>query len=91
MNGVARISFENGALLMPARNAYDQELIFQEAESYARRHGQVKLEVQSQKMLITFPTSEDDSLCDRCAQRVRMVVTMASTHLCLRCARERVC
>ena len=38
MNDVARISFERGALLMPVRDAYDRELVFQEAEAYAREH-----------------------------------------------------
>src|SRR5258706_14713422 len=36
MNGIARISFIGGARLMPARNGYDRELVFDEAEFCAR-------------------------------------------------------
>jgi len=88
---VARISFGHGALLMPARTAYDQELIFQEAESYARRHGRVKLELRRKELLIGLSPSDGSSACDRCSQHLRTMVTVGTTHLCVRCARERVC
>ena len=32
MNGIARISFCGGERVMPARNGYDRELVFDEAE-----------------------------------------------------------
>jgi len=33
MSGMARIRFDGGALLMPARHAFDCELVFQAAKS----------------------------------------------------------
>ena len=39
---------------MPARNGYDRELVFDEAEFCARRHGQARLELDRNAMLISI-------------------------------------
>lgn len=89
MNAMARISFDRGELVIPAHS--DGELIVQVAESSARRHGRVKLELRRQQLPIGFPPDGSESACDRCSQRLRMMVTVGTTQLCVRCARERVC
>ena len=52
MHGIARLTFSGGERLMPARNGYDRELVFDEAEFCAKRHGEVRLELSSIAMLI---------------------------------------
>src|SRR5215470_8224492 len=58
MSGIARISFTGGARLMPARNGYDRELVFDEAEFCARRHGSARLEFDRSAMLISVALTD---------------------------------
>lgn len=39
MDQVAHIRYEGGALLLPAQNPYDREIVFEEAKFCARRYG----------------------------------------------------
>src|SRR6185503_9269345 len=68
MNGIARISFTGGERLMPARNGYDRELVFDEAECCARRHGQARLVFNRSAMLISVTAPDDAALCGRCGK-----------------------
>jgi hypothetical protein len=88
MHGIARISFTGGARLMPARNGYDRELVFEEAECCARRHGLVRLELGS--AAITIRRAETPAQpCGGCGQLVdRLDFALGTRHLCQRCARH---
>ena len=89
MNGIAKISFSGGERLMPARNGYDRELVFDEAECCARRHGQARLELSRSAMLIRVAAGDAPDLCGRCGRRAdRLTFALADRTLCRRCARQ---
>jgi len=89
MNGIARISFSGGERLMPARNGYDRELVFDEAECCARRHGQARLEFNRSAMLISVPITDDIAMCARCGKPAdRLIFALADRMYCRRCARQ---
>ncbi|MDX2167138.1 MAG: hypothetical protein SF182_08750 [Deltaproteobacteria bacterium] len=88
MHGIARISFTGGALLMPARNGYDRELVFDEAECCARRHGEARLELGARAILIRAAV-DAPSPCSRCGKPVdRLAFAFGARSLCRRCARQ---
>lgn len=87
MHGIARISFSGGARLMPARNGYDRELVFEEAECCARRHGEVRLELGRAALLVRAAGGLD-LRCARCDRAVdRLAFAFGPRSLCPRCAR----
>jgi hypothetical protein len=91
MNGIARISFTGGERLMPARNGYDRELVFDEAEFCARRHGEARLQLDRSAIVISAATAVETDRCARCtraADRVRFL--LGERVLCRRCARQSV-
>jgi hypothetical protein len=89
MNGIARISFSGGERLMPAGNGYDRELVFDEAECCARRHGQARLELRRTAMLVSVSLSDSGGPCARCGKAVdRITFALGDRTLCRRCARQ---
>lgn len=89
MNGIAKISFTGGERLMPARNGYDRELVFEEAECCARRHGQARLELSRSAMLIRVAAGDAPDLCARCGRPAdRLTFAVGNRTLCRRCARQ---
>ena len=89
MNGIARISFIGGERLMPARNGYDRELVFDEAEFCARRHGKAHLELNRSAMVISVAPSEDPAACTHCGKPAdRLSFALDGRTLCRRCARQ---
>jgi len=89
MNGVARISFGDGALVMPARNRYDRELVFEQAEFYARRHGKATLELDRREMLVTVLKERNGQSCSKCGQGDGILNFVVGTDsLCRHCARR---
>ena len=88
MNGIARISFSGGERLMPARNGYDRELVFDEAEFCARRHGRARLQFERSALTIRVAT-DIPALCTRCDRPAdRLSFELDDHTLCRRCARQ---
>lgn len=88
MNGIARISFNGGERLMPARNGYDRELVFDEAEFCARRHGQARLQLDRSAILISV-AAETPAVCARCGRPAdRLTFALGDREFCRRCARQ---
>jgi hypothetical protein len=88
MNGIARITYPGGERLMPARNGYDREVVFDEAEFCARRHGQVRLQLDRSAILISVAATETPSICARCNKPTeRLSFAFGNRTLCRRCAR----
>src|SRR5262245_56476698 len=88
MNGIAKISFRGGERLMPARNGYDRELVFDEAEFCARRHGKARLELDRTAMLISI-APDTPAPCARCDRQAdRLTFALGDRMLCRRCARQ---
>ncbi len=89
VSGVARISFHGGCLLMPSKNNYDRELVFEQAEFYARRHGTATLELSRRHMFISATNPEVGQTCSGCSDRLdRLFFTVGDRRLCSRCARK---
>jgi len=87
MSQIARISFSGGARLMPARNGYDRELVFDEAEFCARRHGSARLEFDRSAMLISVALNDAPTTCGRCGKHAdRLTFALGGRTLCRRCA-----
>ncbi|MBX3023492.1 hypothetical protein KF840_01140 [bacterium] len=87
MHGIARLTFSGGERLMPARNGYDRELVFDEAECCAKRHGEVRLELSASAVLIR-PTPVPVSACAQCERPIdRIDFAIGARHLCRRCVR----
>ena len=85
--GMARISYDGGALLLPARQPYDCEIVFQAATSYARRYGVVLLEMQGYPITVT-KSDVDAEPCSACARaRGALTFHVAGRALCGDCAR----
>jgi len=89
MNGIARITYPGGERLMPARNGYDREVVFDEAEFCARRHGQVRLQLDRSAILIRVAAAEAPSICARCSKPTdRLSFALGNRTFCRRCARS---
>jgi hypothetical protein len=89
MNGVARISFAGGARLMPAQNRYDRELVFEEAEFFARRHGKATLEMNRWSMLVSAEPQQSERGCFKCGKPIGSLwFGLDARWICRRCARK---
>lgn len=76
---------------MPAQTVYDHELVFEQAEFYARRHGEATLELQSGEMLISAANTPGDAACGLCAHALGpLSFATKGRRLCARCARKHV-
>jgi len=85
MHGIARIRFGDGALVMPACSRYDRELVFEEAEFYARRHGKVRLELDRREILVSRQPGRP---CGGCGERdTALSFSVGSRPLCRKCVR----
>jgi hypothetical protein len=88
MNSIACVRFDDGALVMPARSEYDRELVFEQAEFYARRHGTVRLELDRREMLISRVTGQATRPCGHCGERdAGLSFVVGRRRLCRRCIR----
>ena len=88
MKGVARISFQGGALLIPARTQYDHEVVFEHVETYARRHGCVRLELERKEFTVSFLGDDEQRLCADCERPLEtLTYALGGRDLCLNCAR----
>ena len=89
VSGVARITFPGGCLLMPSKNRYDRELVFEQAEFYARRHGAATLELSRRQLLISAANPQAGQMCMLCRDLLdRLTFAVGDRHLCARCARK---
>jgi hypothetical protein len=89
MTTIACIRFDDGALIMPARSGYDRELVFEEAQFYARRHGTVRLELGARTMVIRSIEIGARQRCASCEKNIAATsFSIDSRPLCRRCIRE---
>ena len=89
MNGLAKIIFTGGERLMPARNGYDRELVFDEAEFCARRHGSVGVQLGRKEMRISLSAAELIVGCARCRKPVGTTsFVIERVRVCSSCARR---
>jgi len=91
MHQIARIRSAGNAVLLPAENAYDRELIFEEVEFAARRHGAAGLKVGGTEMRVTCSQKQRGVPCTRCGTPVRIVsYLLGRRRLCANCAKDTI-
>jgi hypothetical protein len=89
MRLIAHITYPGGALVLPAHDPYDRQLVLQQAEACARRYGAVGLEVGGKQVRIHRTVA--DSACDICARPcAALSFAMDGRRLCTRCVRQRI-
>ena len=83
-------AFEN-AIVLPAADDYDRQLVLQAAQSFARRHGASTLFIGGTQVQLICADVPLRSLCARCHQPVaRIAYRLAADLLCAGCMRRRV-
>jgi len=91
MGQVAHIRYDGGALLLPAQNPYDRELVFEEAESCARRHGTVDVQFGRKEMWVRSAALDARDPCEECREPVGLLSFLVDHHhLCAHCAKRRM-
>lgn len=78
-------------MLLPAENAYDRELVFEEAEFAARRYGAAGLKIGSTEMHVACAHELRGAPCACCGAPVKAVSYLVGLRrLCTRCAKDAV-
>ena len=66
MNGVARIDDAAGGIILPARSAYDRQLVLECLRQRVRRSASVRLELDGRRWSVTLPPPPLQRACARC-------------------------
>jgi hypothetical protein len=91
MHEVARIDYTGGAVLMTSYDAFETDLVIEEAESYARRYGEIILEIARRRMMVRASDHDAASTCARCARQTTVTFcTETGKGICVGCIRELV-
>ena len=86
---IAHIRSENGALLLPAGEPYDRQLVFEEAEARARRYGAVGLKIGSADGRLTRSKVDATVSCAECLLAIgHITYFIGGRHLCASCGRH---
>lgn len=86
---IAQIRSDHGALLLPAAEPYDREIVFEEAEFRARRYGMVGLQIGSAGIRLTRSQVDTKVLCAECHQPIGHITYFAGSQpLCASCGRH---
>jgi hypothetical protein len=89
MGQMAHIRYQGGALLLPAQDPYDREIVFEEAEFCARRHGSVGVLLGRKEIRISLSANESRSPCSECRRAVGLTSFLIDRHrVCSSCARR---
>lgn len=89
MGQVAHIRYDGGALLLPAQDPYDRELVFEEAEFCARRHGSVGVQLGRKEIRIRPSAAHARMPCQECRAPVGMMSFLIDDRLvCAQCAKQ---
>ncbi len=88
MNGVAHISFKGGGLIVPVETPYERELLFEHVEVSTKRHGGVRLRLNSRLWTISLSNGHPE-VCGACRQSMdTLTYRFDGESRCARCARR---
>jgi hypothetical protein len=88
MNQVAHIRYDGGALLLPAQDPYDYEVVVQEAECCARLHGTAGVELGRLRMRVSI-CDDNGARCAECHVGIGLLRFLIDrSQFCARCARR---
>lgn len=86
---IAKITFDAGALVLPAKDPYDRELVFEQADFYARRHGAVAVQIGRATIRAARTGVQRGLMCSSCHEVVRSVSFQLERQvLCTACAKN---
>ena len=89
MSHVATIHFDAGVLRLPASDPYERELVFEQADFLARRHGAVRLQVDGGKIRAAHSPGRAGLRCASCHHPLRTVTFQVGERLfCVQCAKR---
>ncbi len=89
MRHVARILFENGALIFNTGGPYDDQVVFDHAGRYAQSQGPIQLDLEGVRWTVNAPTGTA-VFCGGCGKRLhRLSYTHGRLVLCARCVRTK--
>ena len=90
MKGMARVSFDGGALIMAAKTPYERQLLCEHAEASARQHGRIQLNVNSRPWTIHLTTAVGE-ICATCLRSLDTLIYRINRQaFCPRCARRAI-
>jgi hypothetical protein len=85
---IAKISFDAGTLLLPANDPYDREVVFEQADFYARRHGSVAVQI-GRARIRAARSSEPGIACAQCGEPLRSVMFhIGESRFCTTCTKH---
>ena len=86
---VAHIRYDGGALLLPAQDPYDREVVFEEAECCARRHGSVGVQVGRKELRISISQTDTRVPCGECRHPIGLMSFVVDRRrVCSHCAKR---
>jgi hypothetical protein len=89
--GIAHISVRGCGMFVPARSAYDREVLADHVASYARMHGRVQVLLDGARWLIAAePVTHRCAHCGRPAA-LRWTSSDSAEKCCARCALGKPC
>lgn len=89
MSQVATIHFDAGVLRLPANDPYERELVFEQADFYARRHGAVRVQLDGGKIRAAHSPVVAGLRCACCHHPLRAVSFQVGERLfCVHCAKR---
>jgi hypothetical protein len=91
MSQTATIRFNAGSLLLPASDPYEREVVFEQADFYARRHGAALVQLGDAKLRAAHSGRASGVACARCHHPLRAVsFEVAERQFCIHCAKYAV-
>ena len=89
MSQVATIHLDAGVLRLPANDPYERELVFEQADFYARLQGAVRVQFGGGKMRVAHSTGAAGRGCACCYHPLRAVSVQVGERLfCVHCAKH---
>jgi len=90
MKSVARLSFEGGGTLLPARTPYEREVVLEHVELSARRHRRLWFDLDRRTWLVAC-SPDAPRVCASCSRPCLGLTFVRGTQaLCIRCWRVEV-
>jgi hypothetical protein len=88
--GIAHVSFVGGGIVLPARNAYDRQVLADLVATQARKKGRVQVLLDRDRWMVYGPRDQKTAwhcvCCGRRAQAACFSSGAGEAAYCLRCA-----